>query len=494
VTFGQLPRTLNIYSEMLFEQLPDGLILLDETGQILLINPKGQEYLPLLSLSQSDNRLEHIGGHSISQMMANGSSQREFVSGADDVFLVSFQKVELVNHQNVWMLILQDITRRKQFEHEMENLVEERTGELHRAKERLETILNNSSDAVVLAYKDGTIRQTNLTFNQLFNAQPDDFFGKSLVNLFEPDQQETIMLALNEVAQTRHAQRIEVVARRGEDHFIADVAFAPIPDAHSGQVNLVCSLRDITSRKQIELELRKALEKERELNELKSSFISMTSHEFRTPLTTILSSAGLLEIGNERMTLEQRLKHIQKIQVAAKNMARLLDDFLYLGQAEAGKLKFQPQLLNLRELCLDILEELQISHNMGDQVQFSFTATDEQVLVDEKLLRHIIINLLSNAVKYSRNGKPIYFEVARENNLLKIRVQDQGIGIPEKDQQRLFEAFHRAGNVGTIQGTGLGLVITRKAVEAHNGTIEFTSQVNIGTTFHVTIPLQTALS
>lgn len=491
----QLPHELNISAHALFDYLPDGLLLLDDTFHIVFVNPKAQEYLALLAVI-TDGLLESLAGHpiqSLTPMITQGKMSHEFTVSPDRIFQVIFQLLESTEIQAHCLLIIRDITERKQIETEMENRVEERTEELDRAKRRLEAILNNSSDAIILAYADGRIRQTNLAFNTLFGYQPDEMFGRSLRVLFDADQQDMVSAVIDQVMRTRKAQRIELVAQRNDETFVADVALAPIPDPISGYFNLLCSLRDITERKQVEIELRKALDKERELSELKNRFISMTSHEFRTPLTTILSSAGLLELGNERMSPEQRLKHMRKIQLAAKNMANLLDDFLYLGSAEAGKLKFKPQMLDVLTLCQDVLEELQMSLKIDDQIKFSFQTDSSHAPVDEKLMRHIVTNLLSNAVKYSPSTTPIYFDVTLHGDELMLRVEDHGIGIPAKDQERLFEAFHRGDNVGTAPGTGLGLVIAKNAVETHGGKIEFTSQIGLGTTFLVTIPISKTL-
>ena len=248
-------------------------------------------------------------------------------------------------------------------------------------------------------------------------------------------------------------------------------------------------ITDITKRKQAEAEIRNALEKEKELGELKSRFVTTTSHEFRTPLSTILSSAEILQRYNHKLTEEKKLHHLEGIQVTVKNMTQLLDDVLLIGKAAAGKLGCNPAPLELVEFCRNLVEEMQISTNTH-AIAFSPHVQSTYACMDEKLLRHILSNLLSNAIKYSPSGGLVKFDLICKQEEAIFSVQDRGIGIPTADQGNLFESFHRATNVGTISGTGLGLAIVKKSVDLHRGKIVVESEVEIGTTFTVTIPSQ----
>ncbi|NJK54231.1 MAG: HAMP domain-containing histidine kinase [Leptolyngbyaceae cyanobacterium SU_3_3] len=217
----------------------------------------------------------------------------------------------------------------------------------------------------------------------------------------------------------------------------------------------------------------KALEKERELSELKSRFVSTTSHEFRTPLSTILSSADLLEFYAGDWTAEKQIEHIQRIQNAALNMNNLLSDILVIERAEAKKLNFEPAPIDLPDFCRSLLEEMQLNdqdhHCLMLEVQ-NFKPNPQNLLppcMDEKLLRQILSNLLSNALKYSPVGSSVWCRLSSEADRAIFEVQDQGIGIPIDDQARLFEPFHRGMNVGTISGNGLGLAIVKQSVEVH---------------------------
>lgn len=261
-------------------------------------------------------------------------------------------------------------------------------------------------------------------------------------------------------------------------------------DETGNPLELVGYWADITSRKQLEQELRVALEKEKELNELKSRFISMTSHEFRTPLSTILSSSELLEHYRYKWTQEKQQTHLHRIQTAVHRMTEMLDDILVSGKAEAGKLEYRPSIFDLVKYCHKLVEEIKLNWRPKHLISFSSECESLSCYMDEKLLGHILSNLLSNAIKYSDEKKVIKFTVACENEQVIFEIADQGIGIPEEDIPHLFESFHRARNVGNVLGTGLGLAIVKKCVDIYEGEINVHSEVGIGTKFTVRIPLK----
>ncbi|MFH1605341.1 MAG: PAS domain S-box protein, partial [Pseudomonadota bacterium] len=242
---------------------------------------------------------------------------------------------------------------------------------------------------------------------------------------------------------------------------------------------------DITQRKRAEAELLSNLQREKELSEMKSKFVSIASHELRTPLATILSSAELLEHYSEGLSAEDKLKMLHGIQNGVKRMNTMIEDVLIIGKAEAGALQYDPKPVDLRDLCTKVVEELRGGVAKQHVIQFEHQFERSSLNLDEKLLRHIITNLLSNAVKYSPTGSTVSLLLAERAGQALIEVDDQGIGIPVEDQARLFESFHRASNVGNRQGTGLGLVIVKKAVELHGGTISIDSKVGAGTRINV---------
>ena len=247
-------------------------------------------------------------------------------------------------------------------------------------------------------------------------------------------------------------------------------------------------VRDITERKRAEADIRNALEKEKQLSELKSRFVTMASHEFRTPLTTILSSAELLQDYGFKWNEEKKLQHLQRVVKAVQHMTQLLNDVLLIGKAEAGKLECNPAPVNLVQFCRDLVDEMQLGTD-NHTIAFRSHGNCTNTYLDEKLLRHILSNLLSNAIKYSPTGSIVQFNLICEQGEAIFRVQDEGIGIPSSDQAQLFDSFYRASNVGTIPGTGLGLAIVKKSVDLYGGKIAVKSVVEVGTTFTVTLPL-----
>ncbi len=244
----------------------------------------------------------------------------------------------------------------------------------------------------------------------------------------------------------------------------------------------------IRAGKEAEDEMRHALEAERELNELKSRFVSMVSHELRTPLTVIRTSVELLEHYNRIATEDKKREYFLRIRSAIKTMIHLVEDVLTLSKAEAGKLEFCPTLIDLEQFCWDIVDEMQLSGNTGHTIIWSYEGGNPKAYIDRKLLRSILTNLLSNAIKYSANASEIEFKLFCSEQTAKFEIKDYGIGIPLADQPHLFESFHRARNAHTIRGTGLGLAIVQQCVLQHQGKITFVSQEGIGTTFCVTLP------
>jgi PAS domain S-box-containing protein len=240
-------------------------------------------------------------------------------------------------------------------------------------------------------------------------------------------------------------------------------------------------------RKQAELDAWKALERERELNDLKSRFVSMASHEFRTPLSTIKSSASLIEKYEQTDQTDKRVRHVHKIKNSIDHLNDILDDFLSLARLEEGKVNTDFIQVNINALLLDVKEEMDSLLKPG-QVIRCHPNQKSDVISEPKVLKNILINLLSNAIKYSPENSMIDITINENDESLLLEVKDEGMGIPEDEQDDLFERFFRAKNALNIQGTGLGLHIVQKYVDLLNGKITFESQENRGTIFLVTIP------
>ncbi len=249
-------------------------------------------------------------------------------------------------------------------------------------------------------------------------------------------------------------------------------------------------LREANEALEIQVQERTAeLKKAQELNQLKSEFVAMLSHDFRNPLTTILASAGLLHDGNENLSEERKRAICQRIRAASYNMAHLLDEVLLIGRADSGKLECQPIPIELESFCRQLLDELQLG---AVQKHVSLGLIREyhlgKVSLDERLLRHILLNLLTNAMKYSPEGGAVRLELKMGEDAAIFRICDRGIGIPQDEITKVFNPFYRAKNVDRITGNGLGLAMVKRCVEAHCGEIEVESEEGVGTTFTVVLP------
>ena len=246
---------------------------------------------------------------------------------------------------------------------------------------------------------------------------------------------------------------------------------------------------DISRRKQAEVEILKALAREKELSQLKSSFVSMVSHEFRTPLGIIQSSAELLRDFHKKMPPAEFNEQLESITRNTSRMAGLMEEVLVLSRLDAGKLDFKPVTLDLSLFCHRLVDEVLSATNRRCVIELSLASVPAEGDADEQLLGHIFTNLLSNAVKYSEPGATVRFAIERDGSDAVCLVQDRGIGISEDDQKELFKAFHRGSNVGSRPGTGLGLLLVKRCAELHRGRVQLHSKIGEGTSVVVRLPL-----
>ena len=368
------------------------------------------------------------------------------------------------------------------------------------SKDYIDKIIHSMADALIVTALSGHIKTVNRATQDLFGYREEELIGQPVSMLVED---ETFLRRssqrLGVLYQGELLKDVEVVCHRKTGEKIT-VAFscAAIQTEIKGLQDLVYIGRDISERKRAEVEISNALEKEKELNELKSRFISMTSHEFRNPLTSILTAAALLkeEYASHQTLNEDTRMYFQMIQTSVNQMTDLLEDVLAISKAEAGKLEFQPEPLDLAKFCRALAQEMEmgkklIPYGTACAPTITFVCQEKfiKAYMDEKLLRQILTNLLSNAVKYSPEGNPVRFEIRCKNGEAMFEIEDRGIGIPPEDQKRLFETFYRAQNARKLPGTGLGLAIVKKAVELHGGRIAVSSEAGAGTTVRVTIPL-----
>ena len=383
-----------------------------------------------------------------------------------------------------------DITAQKnagevlqQLNETLEQRVVQNTKALQEAKNQLQAVLDAVPGCILWINSQLEYLGVNQLMAETFGMQRSDFVGQK-IGLFGNrfGSITRFMEAFVATQQDSAVKEIELQVNQQPRYYLA------VAQRYNQGQAVVFVVLDITERKQGELEIQRALEKTQELSELKSRFISIASHEFRTPLTTIFSASELLEHYGSRWNLEKQVSYLKQIQNSVKHMTRLLDDVLLISAGEAGKLKFEPVLLNIVDFCQSLVEEFRLGQDCRHTLNFTFEGDLQSAELDEKLLRHVLSNLLSNAAKYSPEHQPIEFNLRVDSKTVTFTITDHGIGIPPEDQLHLFELFHRAGNVGTIAGTGLGLAIVKKAVTLHSGLIDVKSAVGSGTQFTVSIP------
>ena len=307
----------------------------------------------------------------------------------------------------------------------------------------------------------------------------------------QPGGARTVDIARKQIAECQRTgtARFDWVARKADGSDLpVEVILTRIE--MGGRQLIQAVVTDITTRKRAEIELWRALEHERELSQLKNNFVSMVSHEFRTPLGIIQSSAEILADYLDQLSLDDRREHLGSITRNTRRMGALMEEVLVLGRLDAGKMDFQPASIDLQAFCRRTTDEVQAGTDRQCPIELKVAvAAAAEARGDERLLGHIFTNLLSNAVKYSARGQPVEFVIDREGADAVCVIRDHGIGIPEEDQPRLFQAFYRGQNVDQRPGSGLGLVIVKRCLELHGGSIQLDSKPGKGTRVTVRLPL-----
>ena len=382
---------------------------------------------------------------------------------------------------------------------------------LRESQQLLTSITTNIAEAIFRRSLTEGLHFVNEAYVRMFGyASAEELRKMPAENLYaHPERRAEIVTMLERDGGLRN---VEIEYRRKDGSTFWGLTSATgIRDEKSGRILYFDgAINDITERKHAEVKLQqfnreleqrvrertaelteakrdlvKALAQEKELSQMKTSFVNLVSHEFRTPLSVIVSSADILENYFDRLKPEQRIGHLQDIRYSTQQMTKLMEEVLLLGKVEAGKMVFKPEPIDLAGFCQRLVDEQRSATSRKCPILFELKDLNGFANSDEGLLRHIFTNLLSNAVKYSPAGSQVHFSIHREDSEAVFEVRDHGIGIPTEDQKRLFQAFHRASNVAGIPGTGLGLVIVKRCVDLHGGTISVESEPRCGTTFIV---------
>jgi len=496
----------------LFEFAPDGYLVTDAAG---VIQEANQAAATLLKVKQQ----VMVGlplvmfvaeqGHEAFEQELKRSRQvdikdwelrlmprdAEAIEAALSVAVVRNQTGEAVALR--WLI--RDITQRQQMEAALYQVNAELFKEISEriraeqalieSEQRFRSLIENALDIIAVLDGDGRVHYASPSVERVLGYKPAQVVGIPALEYIHPeDLLNAIYTFSNALLNPGMALPIELRIQHQDGSWRMLEASTQKFIDQTGVRSVVVNCRDITERQRVS-EIRRALEKEKELSQLKLRFFSLASHEFRTPLSTILVSAQLLQHANDACPKAKRLRNVQRIEAAAKHMTQLLDDILTINRAETGKLEVNPTRLDLAKFCGNLVEEMRSCAGERYTISFASAGPCYNALVDEKLLRSILANLLDNAIKYSPQGGQVDFALVSAQGHATFRIRDQGIGIASEDLHQLFEPFHRGKNVGSIAGTGLGLTVVKKCVDLHQGRITVSSEVGVGTTSTVTLPL-----
>jgi PAS domain S-box-containing protein len=380
----------------------------------------------------------------------------------------------------ILLFILYNFRRRKQAERGLKE-----------SEQRFDLLVEHIKDyAIFMIDPKGNVMTWNEGAEQIKGYKAAEVLGKP-ISIFYSDEdnargepEENLRIA----AKLGSYECVGVRKRKDGTLFHADVVYTCMRSHRQDIIGYVKITRDISEQRRVEEEMRQSLQKEKELNQMKSRFVTLASHEFNTPLSVILSSTSLLEKYNGDEMGAKRFHHIQRIKNNVKNLRQIMGDFLSLEKLEAGVVSNCPEEVDLVALVGEAIQDMEGSLKAGQAIKLDILGDARIAFLDENLLRNILNNLLSNAVKYSPEQSRIILRLRIEPDAVHFDVADKGIGIPQEEQAHLFERFFRAANTGSIPGTGLGLSIVKKYLDLMGGSITVSSEPLQGTTFSVTLP------
>lgn len=431
--------------------------------------------------------------------ISNFSSEKRFIHKNKSIVWVHMSVSLAKNNKNEiihYIVQVIDITNRKKVEEENKLLVEEnnrnKTIQLNEAKNMYRLLADNTIDLICLHNLDTSFQYVSPSVQRLLGYTPEELIGKSPIEYVHPDEIATLEKEFYDFINEYKEEAIELKFKTKDENYILLEIKATIVKENGVTIGFQSHARDITQRKEAEDAIEKTLMQERELNELRTNLVSTISHEFRTPMTTIRTSAELITMYIEGHNFEnspQLQKRINIITEEIDRIVELMNAVLTISKEDSGKTNFNPVVLDVKQVCQEVIEANYNNHLQERKVTFSAEGDTFMVFADKNLIQYSLLNLLNNAFKYSEDLEDVYLNVISNRDEIEIQIIDFGIGIPEKDHPKLFNTFFRASNTNGIQGTGLGLYIVKTFTEKNSGTIQLESKLGKGTTVKLQFPL-----
>jgi two-component system sensor kinase FixL len=367
---------------------------------------------------------------------------------------------------------------------------------LQESKDLVSLLINHVTDfAIFMIDPDGIILSWNQGAEQIKGYKKEEIIGKPISLFYTDDDiaKDEPAYNLRKAGEEGRYECIGLRKRKDGSVFYADVVFTAMRDEQGILTGFIKITKDISVQMKVREDLSRALARERELNEMKSRFVTLASHEFKTPLSVILSSTNLIEKYQDEASADKRLRHVQRIKSNVNNLKQLLNDFLSLEKLEEGLVRNEPVRTDLVKLAEEATQDMEEACKDSQRLELEIVGNIYEVFVDQQLLRNVLNNLLSNAIKYSPGGGLIRFRLEFAGDQVQFAVADQGIGIPPEEKEHLFERFFRAKNTTGISGTGLGLSIVKRYLDLMGGAISVESRPGTGSTFTITLPAKPVL-
>jgi PAS domain S-box-containing protein len=389
-----------------------------------------------------------------------------------------------------------DITERKKIEEENKILTDEinrnKTVQLNEAKNMYRLLADNTIDLVCLHNADTTFKYISPSIRNLLGYSSDELLGKFPLDYAHPEDKNYLQKKMDKFLTLRMDEPVIARFKKSNNEYIWIEIKTNLILENKIIIGIQTSSRDVTSKKIAEEAIEKALAKERELNELRTNLVSTISHEFRTPMTTIRTSAELISmyLENQNVVNGNRLqKRVTIITEEIDRIVALMNDVLTISKDDSGKTNFNPTLFDLKEFCLELIDNSYLNNLNIPMVATNFNGSTFTVNADTKLMEYSIFNILNNAFKYSEKYAEVILNLSSTSDTIVLEIIDFGIGIPKEDHVKLFNTFFRASNTDGFQGTGLGLYIAKTFTEKNSGTIALESELGKGTKVTMTFPL-----